>query len=249
MDTMKKEDYYRCKHGTVGDATCLYCENERFTLPIVCICGSTRFKQAWITENARLTGGGNIVLAVGLWGHHEKVYPSHEEKLKLDEIHKRKIDLCDWVWVLDVNSYIGDSTRSEIEYAEKLGKPIRYLSKEYPEYVEPSNPVEERAEQVEKERDDALASLAVLVQLAHYAIANADLGAYDLVSNDLSAMLDSLPQATKRYIAEVEALEEEHEALKPLATAEPLVMGAKVEVPMKSIKMAYRKVEEIRNKQ
>jgi len=110
---------------------------HRFSAPIVCICGSTKFKQAWITENAILTGQGNIVLAVGLWGHHERVYPDTETKIKLDDLHKRKIDLCDWVWVLDVDGYIGESTRSEIEYAEKLGRPIRYLSKEFPNYKEP----------------------------------------------------------------------------------------------------------------
>ena len=68
-----------------------------YSAPIVCICGSTRYKQAWIAENARLTGEGNIVLAVGLWGHHERVFPNEVTKKKLDELHLRKIDLCDWV--------------------------------------------------------------------------------------------------------------------------------------------------------
>lgn len=113
----------------------------RFTAPIVCMCGSTRFKQSWIAENARLTGEGNIVLAVGLWGHHERQHPDEQTKAMLDNLHKRKIDLCDWVWVLDVGGYIGDSTRSEIEYAEELGRPVRYLSKEFPAYEEPTDPV------------------------------------------------------------------------------------------------------------
>lgn len=121
---------------------------HRFTAPIVCMCGSTKFKQTWIAENARLTQEGNIVLAVGLWGHCERKFPTPEVKTKLDDLHKRKIDLCDWVWVLDVGSYIGQSTRSEIEYAKKLGKPIRYLSKEFPDYVEP-------VDEVAKERDEA----------------------------------------------------------------------------------------------
>jgi hypothetical protein len=115
--------------------------NARFTAPIVCICGSTRFKQAWISENARLTGEGNIVLAVGLWGHHERVFPDSETKKKLDELHFRKIDLCEWVWVLDIGGYIGESTRNEIAYAEAHGKPIRYLSKEIPYYTEPVDPL------------------------------------------------------------------------------------------------------------
>lgn len=114
---------------------------SRFTAPVVCICGSTKFKQAWIAENARLTGEGNIVLAVGLWGHHERVFPDDTTKARLDDLHKRKIDLCDWVWVLDVGGYIGASTRSEIEYAERIGRPVRYLSREFPAYTEPIDEV------------------------------------------------------------------------------------------------------------
>src|SRR5262249_10186773 len=48
-------------------------------------------------------------------------------KQRLDELHKRKIDLADEVLVLNVGNYIGESTRSEIEYAQAHGKPIRYL--------------------------------------------------------------------------------------------------------------------------
>ncbi len=128
---------------------------DRFTAPIVCMCGSTRFKQAWIAENARLTGEGNIVLAVGLWGHHERVFPDAATKAKLDDLHKRKIDLCDWVWVLDVGGYIGDSTRSEIAYAEKLSRPVRYLSKEFPGYVEPVDPLIEAQGEVERLANEA----------------------------------------------------------------------------------------------
>ncbi len=105
---------------------------------IVCMCGSTRFKQTWISENARLTGEGYIVLSVGLWGHHERKYPDAETKEFLDNLHKRKIDLCDWVWILDVGGYIGDSTKDEIEYAKKNGKLIRFLSKEFSNYKESS---------------------------------------------------------------------------------------------------------------
>jgi hypothetical protein len=124
---------------------------SRFKAPVVCMCGSTRFKQTWIAENARLTGEGNIVLAVGLWGHHERRFPDEQTKKALDELHKRKIDLCDWVWVLDVDGYIGESTRSEIAYAEALGKRIEFLSVKFPEYQEPIDPVELRAVEAERE--------------------------------------------------------------------------------------------------
>jgi len=135
---------------------------ERFNAPIVCICGSTRFKQACIAENARLTQDGNIVLAVGLWGHHERKKPTPEQKQRLDELHKRKIDLCDWVWVLDVGCYIGDSTRSEIKYAESLKKPVRYLSKEFPNYIEPIEQAEEKIKQQQECIDSLIYFLKVI---------------------------------------------------------------------------------------
>jgi hypothetical protein len=149
----------------------------RFTAPIVCICGSTRFKQSWISENARLTGEGNIVLAVGLWGHHERKYPNEETKKKLDELHLRKIDLCDWVWVLDVGGYIGESTRNEITYAKAHGKLVRYLSKEIPDYTEPGDPLaaalarvkelecqKKALQQVNEEAEAALSALRVRIE-------------------------------------------------------------------------------------
>jgi hypothetical protein len=45
----------------------------------------------------------------------------------LDDLHKRKIDLADEVLILNVDGYIGDSTRSELEYAQATGKIVRFL--------------------------------------------------------------------------------------------------------------------------
>lgn len=101
---------------------------------ITVLCGSTRFSHSFREQNLRLTIAGHIVLSIGcdLRSDHElwsDLDAEAVEKLKadLDELHKRKIDLADEVLVLNVDGYIGDSTRSEIEYAEKLGKPVRYL--------------------------------------------------------------------------------------------------------------------------
>jgi hypothetical protein len=135
----------------------------RFSVPIVCLCGSTRFKQAWIDWNARLTRKGEIVLAVGLWGHHERIEPTAEEKDFLDTLHYRKIDLCDRVFVLDVGGYIGESTRREIAYAEKVGRPVTYLSHEFPNYVEP-------CDLVAKERDEVAVLLGSLLNETAYAL-------------------------------------------------------------------------------
>ena len=108
-------------------------ERERSGRPrIVCLCGSTRFYEFFQRANYELTMAGKIVLSVGFYPHAQKEMHSEqcgctpEQKIALDELHKRKIDLADEVYVLNVDGYIGESTRSEIEYAEKLGKPIRY---------------------------------------------------------------------------------------------------------------------------
>jgi hypothetical protein len=100
---------------------------------IVVLCGSTRFYQQFQRANYEETMAGNIVLSVGFYmhrseaAHGEKCGCTSEQKITLDELHKRKIDLADEVFVLNVGGYIGDSTRSEIEYAQALGMPIRYL--------------------------------------------------------------------------------------------------------------------------
>ena len=45
----------------------------------------------------------------------------------LDDMHKRKIDMADEIFVINVGGYIGSSTKSEIEYALKKGKKVNYL--------------------------------------------------------------------------------------------------------------------------
>ncbi len=42
-------------------------------------------------------------------------------------MHKRKIDMADEIYVINVGGYIGESTRSEIEYAKKNGRAVNYL--------------------------------------------------------------------------------------------------------------------------
>lgn len=101
---------------------------------IVVLCGSTRFADAFREANARETLSGRIVLSIGV---DMRTDPQLLEgfgieeldivKDRLDELHKRKIDLADEVLVLNVGGYLGASTRSEIEYAQRLGKPIRWL--------------------------------------------------------------------------------------------------------------------------
>ncbi len=98
---------------------------------IVCLCGSTRFMNAFFDQGWAETLKGHIVLSVGVWRQgppdHGGEWIGEETKQMLDELHKRKIDLADEVLILNVGGYIGESTRSEIEYAARLGKVIRYL--------------------------------------------------------------------------------------------------------------------------
>lgn len=94
---------------------------------IVCLCGSTRYKEAFEAANKQETLQGKIVLSVGLFGHQEAQPLTAEVKQRLDQLHLRKIDLADEVLVLNVGGYIGESTRNEIAYCEQHGKPVRYL--------------------------------------------------------------------------------------------------------------------------
>jgi hypothetical protein len=99
---------------------------------IVCLCGSTRFYKEFQRANYEETMAGRIVLSVGFLhavgeAHGETWGCTPAQKIALDELHKRKIDLADEVLILNVGGYIGLSTQSELEYAEALGKPIRFL--------------------------------------------------------------------------------------------------------------------------
>jgi hypothetical protein len=95
---------------------------------IITLCGSTRFKDQYIAEEKRLTLEGNIVISVGLFDHSgdPEVY-ENDNKEMLDDMHLRKIDLADEVFVINPGGYIGTSTRNEIEYARSTAKPVRFL--------------------------------------------------------------------------------------------------------------------------
>ena len=95
---------------------------------VVTLCGSTRFKEQFLEAQKRLTLEGNIVISVGLFGHSgdEEVWTDGTKEM-LDNMHKRKIDMADSIYVINVGGYIGESTRSEIEYATRNGKEVEYL--------------------------------------------------------------------------------------------------------------------------
>lgn len=97
---------------------------------VITLCGSTKFKDDFIEQQKRLTLEGNIVISVGLFGHagDNEVWTEGTKEM-LDDMHKRKIDMADEIFVINKDGYIGSSTKSEIEYALKTGKKVNYMEK------------------------------------------------------------------------------------------------------------------------
>lgn len=95
---------------------------------VITLCGSTRFKDAFLEAQKHLTLQGNIVISVGLFGHSgdDEVWTEGTKEM-LDEMHLAKIDLSDEIYVVNVGGYIGESTRREIAYARQNKKIVNYL--------------------------------------------------------------------------------------------------------------------------
>lgn len=133
--------YYVCrrkacdKRAKVCGGSCPKCFAAELGRPrrpeVVVLCGSTKFYEAFQQFNYHLTMQGKIVLSIGCdTKSDEGLRITAAQKAALDELHKRKIDMADRVLVLNVGGYIGESTRSEIEYAEWWEKPINYLEEQ-----------------------------------------------------------------------------------------------------------------------
>ena len=101
--------------------------NETDMPEIITLCGSTRFKDKFLEIMRKLTLEGKIVILPGLFKHADGE-ASDEDKKKLDELHLRKIDLSDGIYVVNVNRYIGSSTGRKITYAINNKKFVRYYS-------------------------------------------------------------------------------------------------------------------------
>lgn len=101
---------------------------------VVCLCGSTRFWREFQAASLRETLAGRIVLSIGAASgtddeHFGNLPPEEYKRVKaeLDDLHLRKIDLADEVLILNKGGYIGPSTSRELEYAQGLGKRVRFL--------------------------------------------------------------------------------------------------------------------------
>ena len=124
----------RCNPSARTDAVFfrneLEVNTDEMDYKIVTLCGSTRFKEQFMEVQKRLTLDGCIVISVGLFGHSgdEEVWKPGTKEM-LDDMHLRKIDMADEIFVINVGGYIGESTRREIAYAERTGKKVNYLEK------------------------------------------------------------------------------------------------------------------------
>lgn len=103
------------------------CRREGNHMKVITLCGSTKYKDQFNEVNKNLTLQGHLVISVGVFGHSEGIELTHLEKEMLDKIHLKKIDLADEILVINVDGYIGSSTKKEIEYALGKGKVVNYL--------------------------------------------------------------------------------------------------------------------------
>lgn len=110
---------------------------------VVCLCGSTRFLDAFDAASVAETLAGRIVLSVASTRASDaELFAGLDDAgraaaiERLGRLHLGKIDLADEILVLNVGGYIGASTRAEIDYAHRTGTPVRYL--EPPDVQAPS---------------------------------------------------------------------------------------------------------------
>ena len=94
---------------------------------IITLCGSTKFKDEFLEAQKQLTFDDHIVLSVGFFGHADNVELTTEQKIRVDNLHKQKINMSDAIFVINKGGYIGESTYSEIDWARRMGKEVYFL--------------------------------------------------------------------------------------------------------------------------
>jgi hypothetical protein len=102
---------------------------------VITLCGSTKFEAEFAEVNLRLTMDGCVVISLGMFSlpdlpDYDWTADCSDLKGRLGAVHFQKIRMADEVYIVDPGGYVGESTRKEIAYAESLGKPVRYLSRE-----------------------------------------------------------------------------------------------------------------------
>lgn len=107
---------------------------------IVTLCGSTRFKDEIQAVAHDLTLQGHIVLAPCIFHHNDNEELTTEQKIRLDNLHREKINMSDAIFVVNVGGYIGESTYGEIDWAERMKKEVYFL-------IQPEVPEENKEEE------------------------------------------------------------------------------------------------------
>ncbi len=92
---------------------------------VITLCGSAKFKKEFLAMQQKLTLEGNIVLLPIFFDNETEVAENKLQMLK--DMHLKKIEMSDEIFVINKNGYIGASTKSEIEYAIKVGKEVSYM--------------------------------------------------------------------------------------------------------------------------
>lgn len=99
---------------------------EKPHLPIVTLCGSMKFQHRMNKIAKKMTLEGNVVLTPCIMGFDPTKLTAAQHET-LDQIHRQKIDMCDYVLIVNVGGYYGSNTKEEIEYARSIGKEVRFL--------------------------------------------------------------------------------------------------------------------------
>ena len=94
-------------------------------LKIVTICGSMRYSKEMMKIAYELEVKKGYVVIQCVYN----VDGLTEEEIDfslLDKLHKKKIDVSDAIYVVNIDGYIGNSAKKEIEYAINNGKEVIY---------------------------------------------------------------------------------------------------------------------------
>lgn len=94
---------------------------------IITICGSSKFKDEILNKQQELTLDNWLVFFDGVFEHADNINLTKEQKENLNNLHKEKIRISDAIYVVNKNGYIGESTKSEIEFAKQHNKKVYYL--------------------------------------------------------------------------------------------------------------------------
>ena len=94
-------------------------------MKIVTLCGSLKYQKEMMKLAEMMTLEGYCVLTP-VYPTSNNIKRTEEEMTKLKESHFKKIELSDAILVVNINNYIGESTKLEIEYAKSLKKEIMY---------------------------------------------------------------------------------------------------------------------------